>query len=135
MLIRIWRASTTAANAAPYQQLLLSEIFPGIHSRSIPGYLGIRLDRRDEPDGVEFVTTMLFASIEDVITFAGCDYRTSVVPASARALLSRFDPEAVHYDLVVGMGAMAPPAVALRDAMTSGGGSTQRPTSSTSAAS
>jgi hypothetical protein len=40
---------------------------------------------------VEFVTIMWFDSMEAVRAFAGEDYEVAVVPAKARALLSRFD--------------------------------------------
>ena len=112
MITRIWHGRTTVANADAYQALLLSTIFPRIAARNIPGYLGIRLDRRDVADGVEFVTTMLFASLDAVIAFAGEDYRTSVVPPAAHELLASFDREATHYELVAGMGTLTPPALA-----------------------
>ncbi len=110
MITRIWRGWTTAANADAYQTLLLTTIIPGIVARTIPGFRGIRLDRRTVIDEVEFATTMLFDSMDAVIAFAGVDYATSVVPAAARAVLARFDAEASHYELVAGLGALAPPA-------------------------
>lgn len=100
MIARIWHGVTSSENADAYQRLLLSTIFPGIVARSIAGYRGIRLDRRDVPDGVEFVTTMLFSSLEAVAEFAGAAYSTSVVPSAAHALLSRYDAHAVHYEIV-----------------------------------
>ena len=44
------------------------------------------------------MTLMWFADHEGVVRFAGPDWETSVVPLSARAVLSRFDPKATHYD-------------------------------------
>lgn len=111
MITRVWRGWTTPDNADAYQRLLLTTIFPRIAARGIVGYLGIRLDRRDVGDEVEFVTTMLFASLEAVVAFAGADYETSVVPDAARAVLAHFDDRAAHYDLVAGMGALTPPAL------------------------
>jgi hypothetical protein len=111
MITRIWRGRTSPANADAYESLLLSTIFPGIAARKIRGFLGIQLDRRESDGEVEFVTTMIFASLDAVIEFAGTDYRTSVVPPAARALLASFDAEAIHYDLVAGMGLLTPPAL------------------------
>jgi antibiotic biosynthesis monooxygenase (ABM) superfamily enzyme len=79
--------------------LLREEIFEGIARRSIPGYRGIELFRRQDGSEVEFVTLMRFDSIEAVQAFAGEDYETAVVPAAARALLNRFDGRSAHYQL------------------------------------
>jgi hypothetical protein len=100
MIARTWHGWTSRENADAYQRLLLTTIFPGIEARSISGYRGIRLDRRDVPDGVEFVTTMIFMSLDAVAEFAGAAYSTSVVPPAAQALLSRYDAHAAHYEIV-----------------------------------
>jgi hypothetical protein len=41
---------------------------------------------------------MWFTNHEAIIRFAGPDGETAVVPASARAMLSRFEEKAVHYE-------------------------------------
>jgi hypothetical protein len=102
MISRVWHGWTTPANAETYQRLLVTTILPGIAARRIAGYLGVRLDRRDAGDEVEFVTTMLFASEAAVAEFAGSDATVSVVPAAARAVLSRFDAHAAHYTVIAG---------------------------------
>jgi heme-degrading monooxygenase HmoA len=99
MICRIWHGWTSPGNADAYEQLLRSEIFQGIASRKIPGYLGIELLRRPSADSVEFVTLMWFESIEAVREFAGADYEVAVVPPAARALLQRFDPRSAHYEV------------------------------------
>ena len=104
-ITRVWHGWTTSANADAYQRLLLTTVVPGIAARKIPGYLGMRVDRREVPDGVEFVTTMHFTSIAAVVAFAGADYARSVVPPAALALLARHDAEATHYDVVVSVTA------------------------------
>ncbi|MGH8809652.1 MAG: hypothetical protein ACREX0_17400 [Noviherbaspirillum sp.] len=101
MLTRIWHGWTAPENASAYQNLLLTEIFPGIAGRNVPGYLGISLVRRDIANEVEFATIMWFDSIDSVKAFAGDDYEVAVVPAKARALLSRFDQRSAHYETVV----------------------------------
>lgn len=105
MITRVWHGWTTPANADAYQDLLLTTVIPGIVARAIPGYAGMRVDRREVPDGVEFVTTMYFTSTAAVIAFAGADYARSVVPPAAQALLSRHDAEAAHYDVVASLPA------------------------------
>jgi antibiotic biosynthesis monooxygenase (ABM) superfamily enzyme len=101
MITRIWRGWTTPGNAAAYQTLLLEEIFPGIAGRQVAGYRGISLGRRDMDSEVEFVTIMWFDTLDSVRAFAGHSYEVAVVPAKARALLSRFDERSAHYETVV----------------------------------
>ena len=80
-----------------YQQLLESEIAPGITGRQIAGLSGPRVLR---PDEVEFVTIMSFADWAAVEAFAGPDPRAAVVPPAARRLLRRFDRQSAHYEVV-----------------------------------
>ncbi len=101
MINRIWRGWTSKANADAYQQLLESEIAPGITGRQIAGLSGPRVLRRDSgPDEVEFVTIMSFAAWAAVEAFAGPDPQAAVVPAAARRLLRRFDQQSAHYEVV-----------------------------------
>ena len=99
MVARVWHGWTVTANADRYEHLLLSTIFPGIAAKNIAGYRGIRLLRRAGEQEVEFITMMLFDSLDAVRAFAGADYQTAYVPAAARELLSRFDAQSQHYDL------------------------------------
>ena len=101
MITRIWRGWTTRENADAYQELLLTEIIPGIAARGIAGYRGISLGRRALDAEVEFVTIMWFDSIDAVRAFAGERFDVAVVPAKARALLARYDPHSAHYETVV----------------------------------
>ncbi len=100
MISRIWHGWTTRENADAYETLLRTEIFRGIAQRSIRGYRGIHLLRRDVDDGVKFVTIMWFDSLDAVRAFAGDDYEVAVVPPKARQLLSRFDARSSHYQVV-----------------------------------
>ncbi len=102
MVSRIWRGWTSHDNAAAYQSLLETEILPGIAGRQIEGYGGAHLLRRDLVDEVEFVTVLWFESLDAVRSFAGEDYEAAVVPARARALLSRYDDRSAHYRVLLG---------------------------------
>lgn len=102
MISRIWHGWTSRENADAYQELLRTEIFVGITNRSIEGYQGIHLLRRDAGDEVEFVTIMWFDSLDAVKAFAGEDYEVAVVPPEARQLLSRFDGRSAHYQVIEG---------------------------------
>jgi hypothetical protein len=99
VICRIWHGWTTPKNADRYETLLTEEILPGIESRGIVGFRGVKLLRRDLGAEVEFVTLMQFDSIDAVRDFVGDDYAVAYVPANARAVLSRFDQRAEHYEV------------------------------------
>ena len=99
MISRIWHGWTSLENADAYERLLRTEIFEAIGARSIDGFLGIDLLRRQHPNEVEFVTVMWFSSQQAVSAFAGTDYEAAVVPPAARVLLNRFDARSTHYDV------------------------------------
>ncbi len=100
MISRIWHGYTTEADADAYENLLRKEIFVGIGNRRIQGYRGIQLLKRRKDTEIEFVTIMLFESIDAVRKFAGNDYEQAVVPPAARKLLTHFDEKSQHYEVV-----------------------------------
>ncbi len=107
MIIRAWRGWTdTAAAAAAYQELLNGTIAPDIMRRRIAGLRELAVLRRVEQGGVEqggdaeYLTLMTFDDWAAVTEFAGPDPSGSVVPAAARALLTRRDEHSQHYELL-----------------------------------
>ncbi len=99
MISRIWHGYTSHENADVYEQLIRSEIFPAIESRSIKGFKSIQLLRRSLPDETEFITIMLFESLENVKEFAGDNYENAVVPLQAQQVLKRYDATSQHYEV------------------------------------
>ena len=99
MISRIWHGWATPGNADKYEALLKEEIFVGIQARHIRGFKGIQLLRREIGAEVEFVTIMLFDSLDAVRDFAGDDYEAAVVPGKARTILSHFDERSQHYEV------------------------------------
>lgn len=99
MIKRIWRGWTTPANAAKYEEILRTHVFPGIEAKKIPGYRRIELLRMDREAEVEFMTIMTFDSLENIIAFQGADYARAYVPDRARAVLSRWDEISAHYEV------------------------------------
>ena len=99
MISRLWHGWTTRSNADAYENLLRTEVLPGIHR--VRGFQGAHLLRRDAGEEVEFVTITLFDSMDAVKEFAGEDYEVAVVPAAARKLLARFDARSAHYETVL----------------------------------
>jgi hypothetical protein len=100
MICRIWRGWTTPANAEAYERAVRGEVIPGIEARRIPGFEHIDLMRRDLGDEVEFQTIMWFDHLQSIVDFVGEDYSVSHVPPAARAVLSRFDARAAHYEVI-----------------------------------
>jgi heme-degrading monooxygenase HmoA len=99
MISRIWHGWTTREKADAYEELLKSEVLPGIHR--VKGFKGAHLLRRDSKNEVEFVTLTFFDSLEAVREFAGEDYEVAVVPPEAKKLLARFDERSAHYKMVL----------------------------------
>jgi heme-degrading monooxygenase HmoA len=95
---RLWRGWTTPGNADAYWAVLIETVIPGIEAKGIPGYRGIEVLRRDLGEEVEFVTIITFESLQSVIDFQGEDYTRSYVPDVARAVLSRWEEHAAHYE-------------------------------------
>ncbi|MFH2054730.1 MAG: antibiotic biosynthesis monooxygenase [bacterium] len=100
MIGRIWHGWTTPENADRYQQILTTEVIPGIAAMNIKGFQRIQVLRREHPDEVEFVTIMWFDSLDSVRDFVGEDYERAHVPGRARQVLSRFDARSQHYEQV-----------------------------------
>ena len=103
MIGRIWHGWTTRENADAYERLLREEVLPGIASKNVAGYESVQLLRRDAGrDEVEFLTFMLFDSLDSVKEFAGEDYERAYVPPKAREVLARFDERSQHYEIRIG---------------------------------
>lgn len=96
MITRMWRGWTAVEDADAYEAFLLRELFPSM--RQIDGFRGADVLRRVDGGDVAFVTLTRFDSLEAIRAFAGEDYETPVLEPQALALLSRYEPRAVHYD-------------------------------------
>lgn len=103
MIAREWHGWTTTDKADKYETLLREQIIPQIEAQALTGYRGVQILRRDMATNgeVEFKTIFYFDTLEDVQAFAGEAYQTAVIPDSARQLLKRFDPQAVHYEVAL----------------------------------
>jgi antibiotic biosynthesis monooxygenase (ABM) superfamily enzyme len=96
MITRMWRGWTAVEDADAYEAFLLRELFPSM--RQIDGFRGADVLRRVDGGDVAFVTLTRFDSLEAIRAFAGEDYETPVLEPQALALLSRYEPRAVHYE-------------------------------------
>jgi heme-degrading monooxygenase HmoA len=100
MIGRIWRGWANADRAADYEAHFQGEVLESL--TSIPGCHGGYLLRRDDPDGVEFITLTLFDSLDTVRAFAGENYEQAVVAPAAQAALRDYDRTVRHYTIVAG---------------------------------
>jgi len=100
VICRLWCGWTTPENADAYERIVRGEVIPGIEARKIPGFRHIDLMKRNCGDEVEFQTLMWFDSLESIKAFIGEDYSVSHVPPTARAVLSRFDERAAHFEVL-----------------------------------
>jgi hypothetical protein len=100
MICRVWRGWSSPANAPAYERIVRDEVIPDIEARFIPGFRHIDLVRRDLGDEFEFCTLMWFDDLSSIKAFIGEDYSVSHVPDAARAVLSRFDERAAHFDVI-----------------------------------
>jgi antibiotic biosynthesis monooxygenase (ABM) superfamily enzyme len=97
MIARIWHGYATPDHAEAYERMLKPELLPGISK--VPGYRGSFLLRRPLGEEVEFITILLFESLDHIRAVAGPDYETAVVPDERRKHLTRWEQKASHYQV------------------------------------
>ena len=97
MIARHWRGWTKPADADSYEQLLKETVLPQL--KRISGYCGGYVLRQDGAEESEFVVINFFESIAAVRAFAGENYMVAVFEPEAKRLLSRIEPEAMHYEV------------------------------------
>lgn len=97
MIARIWHGYTRPEHADSYEAMLKPDLLPGISS--MKGFEGSYLLRRETGGEVEFITMLLWDSIDSLKTVAGPDYETAVIPEERRKYLARFDEKAAHYEV------------------------------------
>jgi len=95
MIARVWRGWTTLQDADGYEGHLKPELLPGLGK--VAGFRGSYLLRRVVGEEVEFVTIILWDSIEAVRAVAGEDYERAVIPEGRKRYLKRFEERAAHF--------------------------------------
>ena len=106
MIARIWHGYTKPEDADAYEAMLKPELLPGISSAK--GYRGSYLLRREAGAEIEFefITIMIWDSIDAIRAVAGPDYETAVIPEERRKYLARYDAKSAHYEIasIQGLG-------------------------------
>jgi antibiotic biosynthesis monooxygenase (ABM) superfamily enzyme len=97
MIARIWHGYTKPENADGYEAMLKPELLPGMSK--IPGYKGGIVLRRVLGDEIEFITIMVWESMEKLQAVAGPNYAVAIIPEDRLRYLSRYDRESAHYEI------------------------------------
>lgn len=97
MIARIWHGYTKPEHADAYEAMLKPELLPGLSK--VKGFKGSYLMRRNAGTEVEFITIILWESIDAIRAVAGPDYETAVIPEERRKYLAHYDAKAVHYEV------------------------------------
>ena len=98
MIARVWHGSTKPEHADAYEANLKPELLPGRSEKE--GFRGSYLLRRAVGDEVEFITIILWESLDDVRAIQAQDYEKAVIPEDRLPLLTRYDLMAAHYEVV-----------------------------------
>jgi heme-degrading monooxygenase HmoA len=98
MIARVWHGYTKPEHADAYEAMLKPELLPGISQ--VKGYKGSYLLRRNLGHEVEFITIMLWDSIDAIRSAAGhADYETAIIPEERRKYLAHYDAKSAHYEI------------------------------------
>jgi heme-degrading monooxygenase HmoA len=98
MIARVWHGYTKPEHADAYESMLKPELLPGLSK--VKGYRGSYLMRRPAGEEIEFITIILWDSLDAVRAVAGANYETAVIPEERRKYLSRYDAKAAHFEVV-----------------------------------
>ena len=97
MIARVWRGYAASEHADAYAALLKPELLPGLSK--VGGYRGSYLLRRDVGREVEFMTIILWDSLDAIKAVAGKEYERAVIPEERKKYLLRWEDVASHFDV------------------------------------
>jgi hypothetical protein len=97
MIARIWHGYTKPEMADAYEATLKPELLPGMSK--IPGYRGGIVLRRALDEEMEFITIMVWESIDALRAVAGAHYQAAIIPEDRLQYLTRYDTESAHFEI------------------------------------
>ena len=98
MIVRAWRGYAPLARADAYSRHLLGTVRPKLER--LPGFRALYLLSRRLPTEVEYQVLTMWDSMDAIKAFAGEHVERAVVEPEAAAVLTRFDQEVRHYEVV-----------------------------------
>src|SRR5260370_19574661 len=96
MILRMWRAQTTAEKADEYIQHATKKVFPSL--LAIAGYRGAYLLRRSQNDTVELIVLTLWESVEAGLKVARPQLKPAVFEPEATTCFTSFESFLRHFD-------------------------------------
>lgn len=107
MIARIWHGFTKPEHADAYEATLKPELLPGISK--VPGYKGSFLLRRTAGAEIEFITIMIWDSLDAIRAVGGPKYEAAIIPEDRLKYLLRYDTESQHYEItaIAGLAGIA----------------------------
>lgn len=97
MIARIWRGETTAAHADAYLDYLRRTSVA--EAPTIPGNRGMHILRRITGERAEFMTIILWDSLDAIRAFAGEEIEKAVFYPEDDAYLIRKELTVTHYEV------------------------------------
>jgi heme-degrading monooxygenase HmoA len=95
MIMRIWRGYEKSSEPGAYRRHLEGSVFPQL--RSLPGFIGASLLRREAGGKAEVIVLTRWASMQAIEAFAGPEPGKAIVEPGARAVLESFDEVVTHH--------------------------------------
>src|SRR5256885_13965185 len=107
MIVRACRGYAPPMAADAYSRHLLGTVRPNLER--LPGFRGLYLLSRRLPNEVEYEVLTMWESMDAIRAFAGEHVERAVVEPEAAAVLTRFDQEVRHYEVMAGPGGKIAP--------------------------
>ena len=98
MVIREWRGRASPDRADAYPAHFRTIVVPEL--RSLPGFRGAHLSRKNLGNVIEFLVLTRWESLEAIEAFAGSSIAKAIVEPGGVAALLDFDATAQHYEVI-----------------------------------
>lgn len=98
MISRHWSGRIKPEEADNYINYLKTQVIPKLEK--MKGFRGASIQKRDLKHAFDFLFISSWDSLEDIEQFAGKDVGVAVVSPTAQAMMTDFDKEVRHYEMI-----------------------------------